>query len=108
MSRALAAPRCNHYHADGRRCGSPALKGKRFCHFHRRLFKPARRHYDLPDIEDAASLHCAILQVVRGAAEDGLTAGQARLMLYALQIAAGNLRHLSARFAAGEDTEAPQ
>ena len=96
MAAAHAAPRCNFYHLDGRRCGSPALRGKRRCFFHNRIrFKPERRHYPLPPLEDAASIHLALLQLARAAAEDGLTPDQGRVVALALQIAAGNLKNLS-------------
>jgi len=25
---------CRHFHASGRRCGSPALRGEQFCYYH--------------------------------------------------------------------------
>ncbi len=89
-----AAPRCNFYKPDGRRCGSPAVRGRRRCYFHQRLFTPARRDYSLPPIEDAHSLHAAVLQVLRAIADGAVSPHDARLMLYGAQIAASNLKNL--------------
>jgi outer membrane biosynthesis protein TonB len=40
------APRCTHIKIDGRRCGSPALRGEFFCYFHAHLIKGVRGRVD--------------------------------------------------------------
>jgi len=40
------APRCTHIKVDGRRCGSPALRGEFFCYLHANLIKGVRGRVD--------------------------------------------------------------
>jgi hypothetical protein len=107
MAAAHAAPRCQAWLPDGRRCACPALRGRRRCRFHLPVFKPQRRSYPLPILEDAASIHLALLQVTRAVAEDGMSPGQARLLLYALQLAASNLKNLSTPSPGHSITQSP-
>ena len=96
MSAAHAAPRCQHIRHNGQRCGAPALRGQTHCHFHYRIQGQALDAEDnqpyLPFIEDASSLQFALMRVMRlvqsGLAEHKVCA----LLLYALQIAASNLK----------------
>jgi hypothetical protein len=70
------------------------MRGKRRCYFHARTFKPRRRDYSIPFIEDEHSLHVALLQLARAAAEDGVTPEAARLMMMGIQLSAANLRQM--------------
>jgi hypothetical protein len=90
------SPRCNFYLADGRRCACPALRGRRRCRHHVRIFRPQPRNYALPPITDALSMHAALLQLCRSAAEDGVSPETARILLWGAQLAANNLKNLSA------------
>ncbi len=65
------AQNCQHLKQDGSRCGSPALRGKRFCHFHhaarrqhpyRLVRQPLLR--DLPVVEDRRSANLAINKII--------------------------------------------
>ncbi len=76
---------CRHIKAGGRKCEAPALKGMPCCYFHDRLHRAIHQtksapiaSFDLPPVEDRASVQIALSQVVRALA--------ARRMIYALQV----------------------
>ncbi len=86
--------KCQHIKPGGGRCGSPALRGKRFCYFHH----VARRQHPhrvaraplLPDwaiVEDPRSALAAINQVLQGLADGSLDTHTAGIILFGLQTA---------------------
>ena len=84
-------PRCNHIKVNGVRCGSPALREKEHCYLHsriRRLHAPPV----IPFLEDGNSLQFGISQVIEAILEERIDNKQASLLIYALQVAAYNLR----------------
>ena len=94
-------PRCQHVKANGTQCGSPALRRRRDCFFHKRVRDQVTRiaaagrgqpRFVVPLIEDANAIQLGLMQVMQllGSGEmDHKTAGP---MLYALQTASINLR----------------
>ena len=77
---------------NGIRCGSPALKGKTLCFFH---FRARDRHEKyLPFVEDGNALQFALMQIIRGVMDDRIDLKKANTLLYALQIAASNLKQV--------------
>jgi len=93
---ANAAPRCQHIKLNGQRCGAPALRAKRHCHFHDRIQERAMAEDVspfLPFVEDATSLQFALMRVMR-LLQIGHSIEYKRcaLLLYSLQIAASNLK----------------
>ncbi len=94
MSDETTIPRCQHIKFNGIQCGSPALRSKNFCYFHNRI-RYQRPDYDIPVLEDANSVQFAVMEVVRGLMEDQLDPKKAALVLYGLQIASINLKHVS-------------
>ncbi len=93
---AHAAPRCQHIRMNGRRCGSPALRGESHCYFHDRIQFRALDAEDaepfLPFIEDATSLQFALMRVMRMLVRGGVEYKRCALLLYSLQIASSNLK----------------
>ena len=100
---------CRHIHADGRRCGSPALRSEELCYFHHTSRRPAENprarrsrqatfDLHLPDATDRTGLQLAIADVLRRIAANQVDPRRAGLLLYGLQIASLNLP--SARAAA--------
>jgi hypothetical protein len=87
-------PRCQHIKVNGTQCGSPALRGRRFCYFHAcHEAKPARAgSFDFPMLEDANAVQIALMQVIRAIADDRIDSKRASLLLYALQTASFNLK----------------
>ncbi len=94
--------RCQHLKTNGTQCGSPALRRKRFCYFHKRyqeerirLTADRRRSpatFFLPVLEDANSIQMSLMQIMRLLLTGQIEHKTASLLLYALQTASTNLR----------------
>lgn len=97
LTKAHAAPRCQHIKVNGARCASPALADQRLCHFHHLLFaeRPAQRLNSLPSFEDANGIQCALMEVANALLTNRVTSKTAALLLYALQIASANLKQMN-------------
>jgi hypothetical protein len=106
MSQPKKARLCDHVHANGAFCMSPALRRDRFCYFHlrdrqrrqllRRLSPPDSDAatfdaLDLPVFEDANAIQVAVTAVFRALGARRIKPRRAALLLYALQIAHANL-----------------
>lgn len=96
-------PRCQHVKVNGVQCASPALRRKRHCYFHERADyerklaaqdTSAQRSFGLPLLEDANSIQIALMKIVQMLGAGTLDTKCAGLMLYALQTASVNLRHV--------------
>jgi hypothetical protein len=98
-------PRCQYIKTNGTQCGSPALKRNHFCYFHKRWrdtrvtlnANRARRNraaLDMPVLEDAESIQVSLMQVMRLILSQQIDPKTAGLLLYALQTASSNVRHL--------------
>ena len=99
--------RCRHVKTNGTQCGSPALKGKELCFYHEQnqprameLYIDGERYSDgsmvLPVFEDAHAIQTVIRQVVQLMLTRRIERKDAGLLLYALQIASGNLKLMQA------------
>ena len=87
-------------------CGSPALRGRRFCFFHKR-WRAQRSRLNaqpqpnaqillrLPVLEDANSIQIVLTQVMRLILTRQIDSKSAGLLLYALQTASINLKQTS-------------
>jgi len=97
----MDVPRCQHIKVDGVQCGSPSLRRKRFCFFHKRLrdrharVQRIRSTVSLPMVEDANSLHLALMDVLQNIATGRLEPKRGGLMLYGLQIVSTNLKRVN-------------
>lgn len=96
---------CQHIKLNGNRCGSPALRDRKFCHFHEG-YSPARvdvstsaqfppAPFYLPVLEDASSIQLAISQVCEHMLHRRLDPKKASVMLYAMQVASSNLARMN-------------
>jgi hypothetical protein len=103
MSYDVHIPRCTHIKTNGTQCGSPALRGRRFCFFHKNwqgqrialnVQPAAPLSFTMPVLEDADSVQVALMQVMRLILAGQLDPKIAGLLLYALQTASLNLRHM--------------
>jgi hypothetical protein len=102
MSYSVHIPRCTHIKTNGTQCGSPALRGRRFCFFHKNWHgqriqlnaqpAPLDRNFTLPVLEDANAIQVALMQVMHLLLSGQIEHKTAGLLLYALQTAAANLR----------------
>ena len=105
---AIRRYQCRHIFTDGHRCGSPCLKGSMgpedFCFYHHRTRRPKARHphdpyneppnqtsFSLPTPEDHSSIQHSLGEIMNSLASNALDPRRAGLLLYALQIASGNL-----------------
>jgi hypothetical protein len=99
--------RCRHVRTSGTQCGSPALKGKELCFYHEQnqpraveLYIDGERYSDgsmvIPAFDDAHAIQTVIRQVVQLMLQRRIDRKDAGLLLYALQIASGNLKTMQA------------
>lgn len=92
----VSCPTCHHVHPTGRRCGSPALRGERFCFFHHPTRRPPARKagrtpFDVPPITDPENLQITLSEIIRRLADNTLDTKRASLLLVTLQMAKANL-----------------
>jgi hypothetical protein len=87
------APRCQHTKMNGQPCCAPARRGRKYCVFHEAAHAK-RPGYQVRLVEDAMSLQFALFQVMRALDDHEIDPKRAALKLYALQIAASNLKRL--------------
>ncbi len=100
------APRCQHIKTRGTQCGSPALRGQQFCHYHRQSRPKNVECYEdwltpghsgnitLPVFEDAHSVQFVVRQVTEMILQQKIDPKCAALALYGLQIASANLKRM--------------
>ncbi len=86
-------PQCHYIKTDGRRCGSPALRQKRFCYFHYEVNRSTVL-LGIPPLEDGDSIQLALTDLARFVAEDRIEQKRANSIAYILQIAAFNLKRV--------------
>ncbi|MGA8540995.1 MAG: hypothetical protein WB566_15950 [Terriglobales bacterium] len=94
---------CEQRKGNGDPCSSPALYGKRFCHYHEvmgpspvnidnnEVIPPS--HVYLPQLEDAASIQSAISEVCEMMLHRRIEPKEASALFYAMQVASSNLIH---------------
>ncbi len=93
--KANAAPRCQYVRLNDQRCTQPALHGQVFCRFHDFVDRPLADARLIPFVEDATSLQLALMQVIKSLQLGQIDRRTAGTILYALQIAASNLKRFS-------------
>jgi hypothetical protein len=100
----MSCPTCHHSKADGSLCGSPALRGKKFCYYHQRDQK-RRQHVEsvirradvlgprLPTMKSLTDVQMALSEVFNALAAKRIPLQRASATLYALQQASVSLRN---------------
>ena len=102
---------CEHIKPSGVGCGSPALRGEKFCYYHSKVRKtvpknnlfvfldnPGRKEndpyytFEFPYLEDAAAVQIGFMQFIYGVSQQRIEEWRARMILSALHGAAANLR----------------
>ena len=93
---------CAQRKANGDPCQSPALRGERFCHYHKVMGKPKAEidnnpsgHTYLPVFEDAVSIQSAISDVCEMMLHRRIETKEAAILLYAMQVASTNMAHMN-------------
>jgi len=82
----MAAPRCTHFHPNGRRCGSAAVRGTHLCYYHRASHAEADAVRALPRVTDRVSFQRALQQVLSDTYSGRLRARTAGQLLYGLHM----------------------
>lgn len=93
---------CRHILTSGRKCHSPALRGRPFCFHHgrqRNLLGCNQRSInsvELPSLEDQSSILLAINQVIFALTHGRITDKMASRLLYAIQLAQNSINRAQA------------
>ena len=88
------APKCEHIRANNRTCGSPALRGKRYCYFHAQLRpggKP-KKPVQLPPLEDDRAIQMAVTKICQAVVNETIEPKRATAVLYGLQVASNAVK----------------
>ena len=92
---------CEHIKTDGDPCGSPALRGWPYCHFHQRFHDlndiPGSPDYEVPVLEDYLSIQLFIMQIAKAQHCRSITPVEANGMLKLARAAMQNLRLTKAK-----------
>ncbi len=96
--------RCQHVKVNGTQCGSPAVREHNYCYFHVRWHRKGmqvnayfreQEILTLPTLEDVNSIQVGLAEVMRQLMAQTVDHRTAALLLYALQIASGNVKFTS-------------
>lgn len=74
-------------------CGSPTLRGERFCYFQHNL--SGSRVNIFPLLKDANAIQLELAEIIRALVDERIDTKRAALVLYALQIASHNLSRVN-------------
>jgi len=110
-------PTCRHVHETGTYCGSPALRDRKYCHYH--LMQRTRRlrraralrdnvpyRLEIPALDNLYAIRNAITEVVQAVGSGQLDPRAAGKMLYGIQQASAINRRIEQMEAAASQDEA--
>jgi hypothetical protein len=90
---------CTHIFPNGHTCGSPALRGERYCYFHHPSRHPsntrirrAQRGFTLAAPRTRNEFQSALSEVIQRLASNKLDTKRGGLLVYLLQMAARDLQ----------------
>ena len=85
------APRCQHIHDTNSRCGSPALRGQPFCHWHSSARATNKKKtFAMPILDNPNSVQLGISQVISQLMSGQITPYHASVAFYGFQLASHN------------------
>jgi hypothetical protein len=88
---------CEHIRDTGLRCGSPAMRGRDFCYYHRRLHDitvlPGDSTYLLPALETEQAVQLAVTHILRALMKGKIDRPTALAMFAGIRIAQNSIRH---------------
>lgn len=105
-------PTCKHVKPNGTFCKSPALGGDKFCYFHRAARERQKRRasafhaaraLQMPVLEDLETIQLSIGEVLNALVSERITPKVAGLLLFGLQTASSNARHVNYAVAQNEE-----
>ena len=99
----MSCPTCGHRKPDGVLCGSPALRGQKFCYFHQRQQSSRQRvvqdrrradtlRLHFPPIKTLTDVQIALWKVMISLTDDRMDPHRASALLFALQQVTMHLR----------------
>lgn len=77
---------CNHIFANGKPCGSPAMRGLSLCYYHRRN-RPRRQRELVADLHTRYGILRSLTNIFDALRTDRISTGEAGKLLYAIQTA---------------------
>src|SRR5512132_381561 len=96
---ALKIRKCRYIKVNGTKCISPALKGAERCYFHAQAHSrlrnsPLQNPAPFPVLDDANAVQLAVMEIIHELRFGHIEEKLAGKLLYALQIASYNLKHM--------------
>ncbi len=90
---------CTHIKVTGHPCGSPALRGEKFCYFHQRMIHgvptPSKaRIHPMALIENEEAIQVALMETINAIVRNQIDFQRANLLIRALSIAVRNSRRV--------------
>jgi hypothetical protein len=88
LEKAKLAARCTHRRAGGDYCGSPRMKGSKYCYGHDRLMAARTQDLELPPLEDANSIVLSLTKALHAMMKGQMDLKSAGMFFYGMQILA--------------------
>ena len=88
LEKARLAARCTHRRAGGQYCGSPRMRGSKYCYGHDRLMAARTQDLELPPLEDANALVLSLTKGLHAMLKGQMDLKSAGMYFYAMQIVA--------------------
>jgi hypothetical protein len=88
LEKAKLAARCTHRRAGGQYCGSPRMKGSKYCYGHDRLMAARTQDMELPPLEDANAIVLSLTKGLNAMMKGQMDLKSAGMFFYGMQILA--------------------
>jgi len=101
LEKAKLAARCTHRRAGGQYCGSPRMKGSKYCYAHERLMAARTQDMELPPLEDANAVVLGLTKGLQAMMKGQMDLKSAGMYFYGMQIVASMMGRV--RFGESEE-----
>jgi len=88
LEKAKLAARCGHRRLNGQYCGSPRMKGSKYCYAHERLMAARTQDVELPPLEDANAVVLGLTRGLQAMMKGQMDLKSAGMYFYGMQIVA--------------------
>jgi hypothetical protein len=88
LEKARLAARCGHRRLNGQYCGSPRMRGSKYCYAHERLMAAHTQDMELPPLEDANALVLGLTKGLQAMMKGQMDLKSAGMYFYGMQILA--------------------
>ena len=106
LEKAKLAARCSHRRAGGDYCGSPRMRGSKYCYGHDRLLAARTQDMELPPLEDANAIVLSLTKGLNAMMKGQMDLKSAGMFFYGMQIVASVMGRV--RFGEPENLTADQ